>query len=350
MEGRLEKRLEEGQDPRYAVPFEFTGNAGEYFRIWIVNVALTILTLGVYSAWAKVRKKRYFYGNTLLLDAPFEYLADPVKILKGRLIVLGVFLVYVTSLSISPAGAILVPLLYIPVFPWLVVRSLAFKARNTAYRNLRFDFRATYAEAFRVFIGLSFFIPLTLGLYYPMYDYRRREFVISHNRYGTAPFVFTGRSGGFYGAYLVALGFLLLGGLTAFVVIMPLIWSLPEASSVLVFMPLIISLLIYLLPVIYIRTAITNLVWSNTSTAQFRLNSTLRFSRMLTLYLSNALAIVASLGLLIPWASIRMARYRLDNLKLLPTGDLDGFIASEQERVSAAGEEIAEFFDFDIGL
>ena len=32
--------------------FRFTGKTGEYFRIWIVNLALTILTLGIYSAWA----------------------------------------------------------------------------------------------------------------------------------------------------------------------------------------------------------------------------------------------------------------------------------------------------------
>ena len=45
-------------------PFSFTGTSAEYFRIWIVNVALTILTLGVYSAWAKVRTEQYFYGHT----------------------------------------------------------------------------------------------------------------------------------------------------------------------------------------------------------------------------------------------------------------------------------------------
>ena len=40
----------------------FTGTGSEYFRIWIVNLLFTILTLGIYSAWAKVRKLRYFYA------------------------------------------------------------------------------------------------------------------------------------------------------------------------------------------------------------------------------------------------------------------------------------------------
>ncbi len=77
-----------------AVPLQFTGNAGEYFRIWIVNLCLSVLTLGIYSAWAKVRRKRYFYGSTLLDGSAFEYLGNPVAILKGRVIVVVAFAAY----------------------------------------------------------------------------------------------------------------------------------------------------------------------------------------------------------------------------------------------------------------
>ena len=66
------------------LPLAFTGNTGEYFKIWIVNVFLTVLTLGIYSAWAKVRNKRYFYGNTLLDGAAFEYHATGRQLLPGR--------------------------------------------------------------------------------------------------------------------------------------------------------------------------------------------------------------------------------------------------------------------------
>lgn len=30
--------------------FEFRGKAGEWFGIWIVNLLLSVLTLGIYSA------------------------------------------------------------------------------------------------------------------------------------------------------------------------------------------------------------------------------------------------------------------------------------------------------------
>ncbi|HYP18040.1 MAG TPA: DUF898 family protein, partial [Opitutus sp.] len=53
--------------PPAPASFIFHGSVREYFRIWIVNTLLTILTLGVFSAWAKVRKRRYLRGNTELL-------------------------------------------------------------------------------------------------------------------------------------------------------------------------------------------------------------------------------------------------------------------------------------------
>jgi len=71
---------------------------------------------------------------------------------------------------------------------------------------------------------------------------------------------------------------------------------------------------------------------------------------MFWIYLGNILAIIVSVGLLVPWAKVRLARYRMDNLALLVEGDLDGFLAAQRAQVSAAGEGITDVFDIDIGL
>jgi uncharacterized membrane protein YjgN (DUF898 family) len=81
--------LNEAED----LPIEFAGSGWEFFKIWIVNQILSILTLGIYSAWAKVRTNRYFYGNTRLGGSGFEYHAKPITILKGRLIAVGLLLI-----------------------------------------------------------------------------------------------------------------------------------------------------------------------------------------------------------------------------------------------------------------
>ena len=49
------------------MPVEFTGRGGEYFRIWIVHLVLTILTLGIYSAWLHRRNDTMGLKPTTLL-------------------------------------------------------------------------------------------------------------------------------------------------------------------------------------------------------------------------------------------------------------------------------------------
>lgn len=104
------------------------------------------------------------------------------------------------------------------------------------------------------------------------------------------------------------------------------------------------------LVMVYLQTSITNLVWSNAHLGDHGFESTLRTPQMLWIHVSNTIAIVLSVGLLIPWATIRKVRYRLENLKLLAAGDLDDFVAGERKTVAAAGGEIADFFDFDLGI
>src|SRR5262245_10194931 len=93
--------------------FEFTGTGAEYFRIWIVNLLLTILTLGIFSAWAKVRRLRYFYGSTQLAGSSFEYHGEPLKILKGRLIALLFIGPLYLANYISPFAAIAIAVLFL---------------------------------------------------------------------------------------------------------------------------------------------------------------------------------------------------------------------------------------------
>jgi uncharacterized membrane protein YjgN (DUF898 family) len=134
--------------------FRFTGSASEYFRIWIVNTLLTVVTLGVYSAWAKIRNKQYFYGNTWLDGSNFEYLAKPLPILKGRLIAAAAFGLLFGSQHYNRTLYFVLIGLYVLATPWVLVKALAFNARNSAYRNLRFAFVGRTGEAFGVYLSM----------------------------------------------------------------------------------------------------------------------------------------------------------------------------------------------------
>jgi len=146
---------------------EFTGTAAEYFRIWIVNLFFTLATLGIYSAWAKVRKRRYFYGSTRLDGDSFDYFASPKAILNGRIIAIAIFAIYALAGELYPQSRYAFWAVGVLAFPWLVVRALAFNSRNSAYRGLRFAFQATTKQAARVYIGMLAVVVLTAGLAFP---------------------------------------------------------------------------------------------------------------------------------------------------------------------------------------
>lgn len=344
------------------LPFEFDGRTGEYFRIWIVNVVLSILTLGIYSAWAKVRTKRYFYGNTRVDGTGFDYHAKPVAILKGRLIAVAVLVGYYITLQFLPLAEPVFLLLFMVALPWLVVRALMFNARNSSYRNVRFGFRSNYLEAAKVFIGMPLLVVLTLGLFYPYFMYRQKSFVVNNSGFGTAGFDFRAEAGSFYEIYLKAFGMLvLIAVLFAFVLpaLAPVAIGQDMGSTeqapgagqlTLGLLPLLLMVPLYMLFFTYIQTATTNLVFNKSLLQDHQLQSTLSVGRMFWIYLTNFLAVVCSLGLLIPWASIRIARYRFENLSLQTAGSLDEFVAEERDQVRATGEELAEAFDVDLGL
>ena len=146
---------------------QFSGQAGEFFGIWIVNLLLSIVTLGIYSAWAKVRTTQYFYGHTRIEQQPFRYLATPMQILKGRIIAVIIFALFTVASMLSPVLAVLLAMLFMFASPWLIVQSLKFNMRMTSYRNVRFAFHGDYVGALKYFVLLPVLSVFTLYLAMP---------------------------------------------------------------------------------------------------------------------------------------------------------------------------------------
>ncbi|MGR9088858.1 MAG: YjgN family protein [Gammaproteobacteria bacterium] len=332
--------------------FEFLGSTGEFFRIWIVNVMLTALTLGIYSAWAKVRTRRYFYNNTLLLNAPFDYLADPVKILKGRLIAFALFLIYTFSSLISPLMQTVLSLILIPLVPWIVIKALNFNLYNTAYRHIRFGFDGSYAKALGTFIGLALVTALTAGLAYPYFNRARKKFIIDHSRFGTSRFEMDAGVAPFYRVYLRAF----LAFAAAMIIMAAFLrivgpYPIADAKAAAYGMsPIVIAFIVFIFFYSYIDANLTNLVVNHTSLHTHTFTSTLNTGRIFWLYLTNMMAIVLSCGLLIPWAMIRTARYRISCIRACPDIDFADFVAAQAQHADAIGEEVGDIFDIDFGL
>jgi uncharacterized membrane protein YjgN (DUF898 family) len=304
-----------------------------------VNLCLTILTLGIYSAWAKVRTTRYFWGSTRLGEASFDYLANPIAILKGRLIVLGFFATYAVVSIVFPLADFAFGLFFLVVLPWAVVRSLVFRARNTAYRNIRFDFRGEYWDAARVYILLPFLMTVTLGLIYPYLIHQQKRLLVDYSAYGTTRFDFAAQVGKFYGLF-GRVGLIVIGSIL-------LIANLPGPAfpaAAIAGPPL------YLFLFAYMSVGISNLTYNGAALGSNAFRSDLRPGELFAIYLTNVIGIVLTLGLFIPWARVRTARYRIEKISLRAEGDLDSFVAEQLEEVGTVGAEFGDVLDIDIGL
>ena len=319
--------------------FEFSGEGWEYFRIWIVNLLLSILTLGIYSAWAKVRRLQYFYRNTRLAGAGFEYHGKPIAILKGRLIAFALLVVYTVAGNLNPVLGILIFLLIIAVMPWLIVRSLRFKLYNSSYRGLRFGFAGSDGAAYAVFLLLPILSVLTLYLLAPFTHYKIKQYQHNNSRFGDTFFRFDATAVAFYKIYLQAFGMLLGAGVIVG------IFSAMGLPLVIVLLPLVVLFLSA-----WLAVGLPNLIWSNTGLGEHDLYSRMEVWPYIKILLTNLLGIVLTLGLFIPFAQIRMARYKLGCMGILAQGDLAEFVAGQAQPDSATGEETAEMFDVDISL
>ncbi|HEX2768229.1 MAG TPA: DUF898 family protein, partial [Geobacteraceae bacterium] len=340
--------------------FSFQGSGREYFGIWIVNTLLKIVTCGIYSAWAKVRKRRYFYGSTKLQGEPFEYLADPLALFKGWLIGAAAFLLYIIANRTSPSLSMVIGLVIFIALPWLVVRSRMFNLRNSSHRNIRFSFRPVYQEAYLVFLLLPILSIFTLFLLIPYVIYRQKKFLVENSSYGMTPFTFDAKATSFYLLFLRAtVGAVALVALFSFLfylaaggnsgILGTITAKKPEGLKFLTVFPMLFFILLYFYIATYMRTAMSNLTWNGTSLSGCRFNSTLRTLDMVWLYLSNAVAIACTLGLLIPWAAVRMARYRFERLDARTQEGLEDFFAlARNEEVTATGEEIGDIFGVNV--
>jgi len=384
--------------------FEFHGEGMEYFRIWIVNIFLSIITLGIFSAWAKVRREQYFYGNLRLGEQHFSYLADPVQILKGRIIAFGLLAAYWACWNFIPITAMGLLITGVLALPAILVASSRFKMRSSAYRNIRFQFTASFGDAYRSFIKpLAFILILSAIAYWLLYqvdpqtltslgaagqteelpedfrmtpedylisvfylvllpfvpylDYLRAKLIFDHTRWGNQQATLNTGASGFYGIFF--LGLIITFAITIITALIvfglgALVGSIFEDSAmallptgVVVAMVLIYISMIYASG--YWRAERTNLIYGNTRVGAARIGSALTFHQIGKIYVTNTLAILFSAGLLIPWAHVRMARY-IASVSSLAGANIDHVIAESESQKSAFGEGMVDAFDLDIGI
>ena len=332
---------------------EFLGSGSEYFRIWIVNLLLTLATLGLYSPWAKVRRAQYFHRNLRLAGAGFDFDARPIAILRGRLLALALVALVNLGSQASPVVSVLASLLLFVALPWMITAGLRFRLAHTLHRGLRFAFHGRIGGAARAYLLWPLGAGLSLGFLFPVAVQRQQRFLYGQSAYGGTRFESDVRVRGVVriclGMSAILLGVLVaLGG--GFVALLP--WSVGVCGAGEMY-PLI-SLAAILAAIVaagaYFQVRLHNLVWNGLRLGPHRFRSEQTLASFLALQLGNLAATAATLGLFRPWAAVRTARWHAERTWLLPAASLDEFFAGAAQSEAATADEIAELFGFDIGF
>ncbi|MCL6705437.1 DUF898 family protein [Pseudomonas sp. R2.Fl] len=342
---------------------EFRGSASEYFGIWIVNILLTIVTLGIYSAWAKVRRNRYFYGSTFVDGHSFDYHARGLQIFIGRAIVLAILVVINLLTTFVPPLALVAPVVFFTVLPFLLARGLRFSARVTSYRNVRFDFTGTAWGAFKAVVlgGLVAF--LSLGILAPLASRWMYRYIFNHLRYGDRPFSTDPRLGRLYRAWWPAFAIMLVGVLIAMAIGVLLyiatameVPGMDENGPMLQIMAILYGtlipfLLLYWIASIVYRVGVRNVVMNAALLdGRHRLFSDMGRRRYFWIVVSNLVVTVLTLGLMRPWAAVRERRYSVEHSGIAFDGDIGEVLASMEATGSAATAEYLDMEGFDFGF
>ncbi len=338
----------------YTKPVEFTGKAGEFFSIWIVNLLLSILTLGIYSAWAKVRTNQYLYGHTRLDGHSFRYLAKPLQILIGRIIAFVVFAGFIAVSSLNPLAAVVLSLIMLFVSPWLITQSLKFRMRMTSYRNVRFSFSGTYGGALLHFVVLPIVGVFSLYLAFPWVLKKIDEYLMNHIHYGKQDMRLRNQTGQYYIAALIVMGVTFAVAAVLGIGIASLVSSRgPEATSDPSF--IIVTMIVYwlgfsLVGAIY-QCRIRNHIFANLEidkVATFR--SSMEAGSFTLLNVSNAILILATFGFGYPIAKIRKLRYLANATEVNIETAAATIVDRQVQEQAAFGEEAADFFDVELSL
>ena len=151
--------------------FQFQGKGSEYFKIWVTNIFFTIITLGLYYPWAKVKSQRYFYGNTALSDRRFDYHATGKQLFRSYLVALTLLILYNVLSHFIPLASALMGFIIAALFPWILWKSMQFRMQMTSFSQVRFAFKANLRSAYFNFLALPilfalscFSLPFLIGI------------------------------------------------------------------------------------------------------------------------------------------------------------------------------------------
>jgi uncharacterized membrane protein YjgN (DUF898 family) len=359
--------------PVFEARLRFTGTGSEYYGIWVMNLLLSVLTLGVFSAWAKQRKARWFAQHTELLGDRFDYHGQPLRILAGRAVALVLLALYLYGFLISPLLGWSVLAALILLGPILFASAQRFRLANSSWRGLRFDFRPPVSRVYAVCVPvivlwLTGTALAALGasqkwlligfgvslLGFPLAHARLKQLQHEHAWFGGERFRFTAAAADFYGLYALAAVLLILASIAAGLIMFVIgrFAGLPSARGLWpVATGILFAIVLWAVVWPYFAARMQQIVWAHTQWGDMRFAGEMRSSTLWKLTFGQMALVLLTAGLYWPFAAVAIARYRIESITMQSDRPL-GEVAIQPSALgaqNASGDASADFFGLDLG-
>lgn len=201
--------------------FTFKGKGGDFFIIFLKNIFLTIVTLGVYKFWAQVEVNKFLYRNTEFSNSPFDFHGTGKEkfmgFLKAMLIIVPGIIGYamLSTLLVSVFGpqvgqVISIILLYgtiLALQPLIMIGSKRYALSRTSWHQIRFSFHGKYKDLVLIMVKGAFLTGITFGIYSAWFFNELNHFNVNHSKFGNKSFRYKGDGSEYFKVFF--LGYLL---------------------------------------------------------------------------------------------------------------------------------------------
>lgn len=384
---------------------KFTAKGKDYFKIWITNLALTIITIGIYYPWAKARQQRYFWAHTIVADHALGFHGRAQSMFKGYAIAAFLSILYYGLSKISPEYGAAMLIFLALIYPILFRASSRFLLLNTSWRGLRFKFKASVKQSYQYLASsilvscLITLIPIILVFVYgesiddfdnkinwttytpvflftllliifgvPIAYFYIKKFQRDFYSFANIQTRFNANAWGFFKvllktvavSILVSIFFGIIGAVFGLFFGVFSFFSSDSFSK-----SNILGVLIYVLPLIlflgyflyfviinsYFNSRHFNFFWGNIVSNDLKMESDLKLKPLIILNSKNWILILLSLGLYYPFAKVASTRMQLESLSIFTTLDFNQLVSDASiEEENNLGQAMSDLFDFDFGF
>lgn len=360
-----------------AAPSQTFAHSGKFFNVLglaLKNAGLTIITLTMYRFWARTSMRRRLWSRTWVLGDPLEYTGNAAELFRGFLISLpcfflpAIFVFYIAPYAIEPVWAgWLTFAFYVFSVPLIAAARYwmrRYQLSRTRWRGIRLGLAGSGWGFASASWGWWVLQLLSLGWYTPAARINRARLMWENARFGDQPFQFEVPSGesaqkgmwwsfafGWVGFVSVVVGVFF--GVAAIVAFYGLDFEAgaeDAATLSALYIGMVLSYALgWLICWAPYNAAAMNRIASliTIDGARFKLRA--KTLSLLFITLIGWLFIICSLGLLAPIAGFLQVRYVLNRLELIETprfADIGQSVLAEGK----AGESLGDAFDLDMGV